>query len=650
MKSSRKKNVTQNEESRKKCVIHYLSKESSLEDDDKGNLAVQLRTFLRDKQYHKEGRSDHKLFTFLADVIPNGIVITDKNHKIEWVNKAYTSLTGYSFKESIGRKPGELLQGKKVDVAKKKRMSDKLSRHIPFTEELLNYKKNGESFWIRISIAPVFDENNEIQNYIGIQEDITERKLAELQAEQNSKVLEAISEQANFSIFLKDGEGRYLYVNPEWRRQFGLDKKTVVGKTASQLLDKNIARALKSQDRMVLKENKPVLGQELITNGHGPKYYAISKFPVKGISGIKKGIAGIAADITEFKLIEEKIKKSESRLNLAQRIGNIGSWELNLEENELVWTDEIYRIFEIDPDQFGASYESFLDLIHPDDREIVDQAYTDSLQNNTPYHIKHRLLFPDGRVKHVEEHGETFYNEEGIPIRTIGTVQDITESKLIQKQLEDSLHEQTVLLLEIHHRVKNNLALVSGIMQLQAFETTNKETQKFLADGQSRIKSIAIIHELLYQSKSFSKVNLKENFLKMIEHTRHAMNSNVKIDVDLDLQNVSININQAIPCSLILNELLTNVYKHAFKNRPHGIIELSLKEKNEMVEIKIRDDGNGLPGDFNLEKPSSLGLTLIKTITQQLDGHLEYSSDKKGTQFKLTFQKKESKGSSSNLI
>lgn len=135
-----------------------------------------------------------------------------------------------------------------------------------------------------------------------------------------------------------------------------------------------------------------------------------------------------------YKLQQENL----ARLNEAQRITHMGSWELDLASNSLLWSEEIYRIFEIDSEKFGASYEAFLNAIHPDDREMVNKAYTDSVKNKTVYSIEHRLLFPDGRIKFVHEHCETYYNKDGTPLRSAGTVQDITERKEAEKAIYES--------------------------------------------------------------------------------------------------------------------------------------------------------------------------------------------------------------------
>ncbi len=138
---------------------------------------------------------------------------------------------------------------------------------------------------------------------------------------------------------------------------------------------------------------------------------------------------GILHDITEGKQAEEELETSEKHLSQAQQIAHLGSWELDIVSNELSWSDEVYRIFEIDPEEFGASYEAFVNTIHPDDREMVNKAYSDSVRDRTPYDIEHRLLMKDGRIKYVHERCETSYDDQGKPWKSFGTVLDITERK-----------------------------------------------------------------------------------------------------------------------------------------------------------------------------------------------------------------------------
>lgn len=334
-----------------------------------------------------------------------------------------------------------------------------------------------------------------------------------------------------------------------------------------------------------------------------------------------------------------KAKMDVTSLKLAQQVSHTGSWELDLREDELRWTDEIYRIFEKDPESFQASYDSFLELVHPEDREMVDRAFRKSLEEQSTYHITHRLRLPDGRIKYVEEHCRHFYDEQGAPVRSIGTIQDVTEREIGRQQLEESLHEKQVLLSEIHHRVKNNLSVVSSLLQLQCFEEEDPKVEAKLQESLYRVKTIARIHEQLYQTDQFSHVDLSKNLERLISDIIETLQTNTKIELDLHCEQVKLDMRQILPTSLIANEVITNVVKYAFPDQDSGKIAVHLSEENRRVKLKIKDDGIGLPDDFGTHKKGSLGLSLIETLTQQLQGDFSYRSHQKGTTFILRFDK-----------
>jgi PAS domain S-box-containing protein len=193
-------------------------------------------------------------------------------------------------------------------------------------------------------------------------------------------------------------------------------------------------------------------GMAIKAKGQPIRFILANGSVIRDEAGQKLGAVVIMRDVTEFRRLElelrtvneeleqrveertEELRRTANDLNEAQRIAHLGSWELDLLTNQLSWSDEIYRIFEIDPKEFGASYEAFLQTIHPDDREAVNAAYTNAVVNRTPYAIDHRLLLSGARIKHVHEHCETFY-ENDKAIRSVGTVQDITG----RKRMEDAL-------------------------------------------------------------------------------------------------------------------------------------------------------------------------------------------------------------------
>ena len=241
------------------------------------------------------------------------------------------------------------------------------------------------------------------------------------------------------------------------------------------------------------------------------------------------------------------------------------------------------------------------------------------------------------------------FDENGEVYGIFAEVMDYSEQIAYQKQLEESLREKETLLAEIHHRVKNNLAIVTSMMELQAMDTEQSELQDSLRVAQQRIQTIATIHELLYGAESLSQLNFGENIKQLVGNLEQIYKNGKQISVHVESDPIPMNINQAIPCALLVNEVVTNAYKHAFEHRDNGIIEVTLQENNEEVLLTVKDNGVGLPDDFMKENSSSIGMTLIKLLKQQLEGEMEFSSVN-GTQFIFKFKKTNVKGIGSNLI
>lgn len=226
---------------------------------------------------------------------------------------------------------------------------------------------------------------------------------------------------------------------------------------------------------------------------------------------------------------------------------------------------------------------------------------------------------------------------------------DITEQKEIQAKLEHSLTEKEVLLSEVHHRVKNNLAIVSGLMQLQIFEEENPNLKEKLVTCTTRIQAIGSIHELLYQSNSLSQLRFDKNIKKLADNLHEMYDQLHKIELNLNLSPVTININQAVPACLVINEIVTNALQHAFPEKEKGIISIELSKSNdEMLSLTISDNGKGLPDHFtSISQDGSLGFQLVDTLLKQLEAEHEVNSTEQGTKFSFSFMKTSKKGSSS---
>ncbi|OGU17366.1 MAG: hypothetical protein A2076_03975 [Geobacteraceae bacterium GWC2_53_11] len=256
------------------------------------------------------------------------------------------------------------------------------------------------------------------------------------QAEEQEHLLSAIVQSSDDAIIAKDLDGVILSWNSGAERIYGYSAEEAVGRKISMLIPPDHPQELEQLLTHIKRgERVEHFTTERIRKDGARISISLTASPIRGGGGEIEGVSSIGHDVTDRQEAEKTVRRSEERLKEAQRIAKFGSWELDLTANHLIWSDEIYRIFEMDQNKFSASYEAFLALIHPDDRATVDAAYTNSVRSRTPYAVDHRLLFPDGRVKYVHEQCETSYDVDGNPLRSTGTVQDITALKCAEEQI-----------------------------------------------------------------------------------------------------------------------------------------------------------------------------------------------------------------------
>lgn len=204
--------------------------------------------------------------------------------------------------------------------------------------------------------------------------------------------------------------------------------------------------------------------------------------------------------------------------------------------------------------------------------------------------------------------------------------------------LEISLDEQKVLLQEVNHRVKNNLSIVSSLMNLQKEKSKDDYHKNLFLECKNRLDSISTVHELIYKAKSYSELNFKDYLNQIIDHISSSYSSLKHIKISQNLKDVKVDISYAIPLALIVNELITNAYKHAFKTSDVGIINISLKENNNVVVLEIEDNGHGF--DKNVIPEYSIGMDILGGLIDQIDGNCNLESNEKGTKYKISFSKK----------
>ena len=229
------------------------------------------------------------------------------------------------------------------------------------------------------------------------------------------------------------------------------------------------------------------------------------------------------------------------------------------------------------------------------------------------------------------------YDEDGLLKKLVVVDTDITSGKNMQSQIEHSLKEKDVLLKEIHHRVKNNLQIIISLLNLQTGYVKDENTLKTLKDGQSRVRSMALVHEKFYQSEELTEINFTEYVEKLCQFLYQSYGDKThRINVEITGETIGLDMDTAMPCGLLINEIVSNAYKYAFPGQDQGRITIDLRRNNGKVKLSVTDNGVGLPFDFAFDKADSLGMQLIQALTSQLDGELKLSHEN-GTSFDISF-------------
>ena len=376
------------------------------------------------------------------DQSPASVIITDLQGCLQYVNPRFTEVTGYSAAESLGQNP-RMLQSGLTSEATYVNMWETLSRGEVWKGKLINKRKNGEVFWEEAQIAPIKDEHDSITHYVAVKTDISELKQSEAalielntQLQESIEFQSALMEAIPIPIFYKNAQGRYLGFNHAYEVFMRRSRTELIGRSVFEIAPKELADIYHAQDLALMAQRGVQVYETQVKDGAGSvRDVMFSKACFTDHTGEVRGLIGCLLDITEQKQSERALALSEQRLTEAQRTSHIGNWELDLVSGELICSDEIYRIFEIDKTHFGASFDAFLAMFHPDDRAEVSAAYARSLDTRQPYAIDHRLLLPDGRIKYVHEACETSFSDAGQPLRSRGTVQDITPRKLLENQI-----------------------------------------------------------------------------------------------------------------------------------------------------------------------------------------------------------------------
>lgn len=585
--------------------------------------------------------------SLVAAKTTDAVIITDCEGLITWVNYAFIELTGYKFSEVIGKKPGDFLQGTETDPATVKEVSEAIHKQESIETTILNYTKDGEAYWLNMSIDPIFNDADECTHFIAIERDVTEKIKKEKELQVSLERYDIVNKATSDTIWDLDIKTDRMLYNSNIHNMFGYSKKEVeqVGTWWRDKIHPDDIHVVDDALSNVLKNGADRFQMEYrFKAADGTYKYVFDRaFVIKDDDGNPVRMIGAMQDVTQARKEEERLKLLESVITNTSESVVILNAEIGKHGREIIFANKAFtELTGYTPEEVIGETLHFLNGPETDDR--VRAKLRRSMDTFQPIEVEFINYKKNGEKFWVNTSMVPVQNKKGEYTHWVAIGRDISEQKQNEEAIKASLSEKETLLAEIHHRVKNNLAVVSGMMQLQAFESDNEDLQNKIYDSVVRIKTMATVHELLYQSNSFSQLEFSDTLKKLAENISQTLQTGSEINLNIDCAPIKLNINQAIPASLIVNEVLTNAYKHAFKDGKEGNIQFNLTEVDDNITIEIKDDGSGFP-ETHVEESGSLGTHLIQVLTDQIDGTHMYKNreDRPGALFKLTFNRHETK-------
>jgi PAS domain S-box-containing protein len=352
-------------------------------------------------------------------------------------------------------------------------------------------------------------------------------------------------------------------------------------------------------------------------------------------------IDGVIFDVTERRKMEETIRQAEAAWrNTFDSISDAVS--VHDRDFRIVRANKaLANLCQLKPEEIIGRY--CYELFHP--------------SGKPPGHCPHVKMLEEGRsiTEEVQdektgipqlETASPLRNDAGEIIGSVHVSKDITALKMIEEDLRQSLDEREVLIREVYHRVKNNLNIISSLLRLQSRETKDEKTIALFMESQNRVNTMSMIHEKLYRSGDLTSIAMQEYLRELVVHIFRSMETHPGVNLVMDVEDVTLGIDTVIPCALIVNELVTNALKYAFRSERNGELHVRFHSdesgEKRKYALSVRDNGVGIPEGFDLNKTRTLGAQIINSLAAQLDGTVEVVSLEPGTDFRVTLKEKQS--------
>lgn len=383
--------------------------------------------------------------------------------------------------------------------------------------------------------------------------------------------------------------------------------------------------------------NEVILARAKQTEPYG---YIIKPFEQRDIqTAIEIALHKYATEESLRKKMEEDLKEAVDRLALALETGHMGVWDVDLLRRTVTRSGGRDELFGFAGDSIEGGYGSIIDHIYPADREAVIAKVREAVDARLDFNIEYRVGWHDNSLHWLASRGRAFYDAEGNPTRLIGVNVDVTERKHAEQRLRTALEEKELLLKEVYHRVKNNLQVIDSLLKIESEYVKDERSLAIFRESQNRIKSMALVHQQLYQTNDSNRLPFKGYIRNLAENLYRSYGvSRSRIELHLDIADILLGVDTAIPCGLIVNELISNALKYAFPEGKRGEIYVLMTEKHDdLYLLEVGDNGIGLEADFDFQKLDTLGLRLVDMLVKELHGSLKLHRNG-GTMYTISFQ------------
>lgn len=453
---------------------------------------------------------------------------------------------------------------------------------------------------------------------------------------QNHETYKLMYENAPMAYQSLDSDGNIIKVNKTWQKKLGYTNEEVLGGWFGKFLSPGSVEKFKTNFPRFIESGEISNVEFEMVKSDGTKI--IVSFDGKigyDSKGNFKQTHCIFKDITAQKTAETAMKESQRYYKTI--FENTGTATIIVEEDStlsLVNTQFEYL--------YGMPWDKIEGKL-----KWTDMVTSQHIPKMKKYH-ELRRIDPDSVPRNYEfDFIDSAGNIKNILItvaiipgttKSLVSLQDITYSKDTEKELKTTIKEKDTLLREIHHRVKNNLQIISSLLSLQSKYIKDSETLNVFKESQNRVRSMAMVHEKLYQSNNISKIDFGEYLRDLINSLFYNYDIQPEnISIDTDIESIFFDVDICIPCGLIVNELLTNCVKHAFPNNKHGHVYIGLHNDKGTFTLNVSDDGVGFPKSLDYKNTDTLGLQLVTNLVNQLEGNLEILNNV-GTTFKIKFK------------